>query len=157
MNIYKKHIALLGAALLLIAMPAVAQIEGAVTFDAPFAFYAGDAKMPAGTYRVTQPDATVPVLLVQDAANSAFVRYMPVDKAGAASQAKVSFTKYGDLEFLSRISLAGENSELVISQSEAEESAASTAAAQEHSLPATSSETQPATSTDSQPENESNN
>jgi len=27
MNIYKKHIALLGAALLLIAMPAVAQIE----------------------------------------------------------------------------------------------------------------------------------
>jgi len=157
MNIYKKHIALLGAALLLIAMPAVAQIEGAVTFDAPFAFYAGDAKMPAGTYRVTQPDATVPVLLVQDAANSAFVRYTPVDKDGAASQANVSFTKYGNLEFLSRISQAGQNSELVISQSEAEENAASATAAQEHSLPATSSGTQPATSTDSQPENESNN
>ena len=152
MNIYKKHIALLGAALLLIAMPAVAQIEGTVTFDAPFAFYAGDAKMPAGTYRVTQPDATVPVLLIQDAANSAFVRYMPVDKVGAASQAKVSFTKYGDLEFLSRISLAGQNSEFVISQSEAEENAASAAAAQEHSLPATSNGTQPAMSTDSQPE-----
>ena len=152
MNIYKKHIALLGAALLLIAMPAVAQIEGAVTFDAPFTFYAGDAKMPAGTYRVTQPDATVPVLLIEDAANSAFVRYVPVDKAGAASQAKVSFTNYGNLEFLSRISLAGQNSELVISQSEAEESAASATAAKEHSLPATSSGTQPATSTDSQPE-----
>jgi len=37
---------------------------------------------------------------------------MPVDKAGAASQAKVSFTKYGNLEFLEPYSLQDKTASL---------------------------------------------
>ena len=152
MNISKKHIVLLSVAFLLIAIPAVAQIENGVTFDAPFAFYAGDAKMPAGSYRVTQPDANSGVLLLEDAngSHSKIVEFRPVDKDTAPSTTEVGFKKYGDVDFLSRISIAGENTELRVSQSKTEENAAKATAAEEHSVAATSGGTQPAASTEMQ-------
>ena len=38
-------------------MPAVAQIANGVDFTTSFPFYAGNAKMPAGAYTITQPSA----------------------------------------------------------------------------------------------------
>lgn len=152
MNISKKHIVLLSVAFLLIAIPAVAQIENGVTFNAPFAFQAGDTKMPAGSYKVTEPDANVGVLLIEDAdgSHTALVGYRPVDKDTAPSETEVGFKKYGDVDFLSRISIAGENTELRVSQSKAEENAAKAVAAEEHSVAATSGGMQPAASTEMQ-------
>jgi len=55
MNTLKKVIVGMGLVSVLCAIPAMAQIANSVTFDAPSAFYAGNAKMPAGSYRLTQP------------------------------------------------------------------------------------------------------
>src|SRR5258708_3532227 len=45
------------------AIPTVTQVNNTVTFEVPFAFYAGNAKMPAGSYTVTQPDDNAELLL----------------------------------------------------------------------------------------------
>jgi hypothetical protein len=57
MNTLKKLIVGMGLMSVLCAIPAMAQIANSVMFDAPSAFYAGNAKMPAGSYQLTQPDA----------------------------------------------------------------------------------------------------
>jgi len=49
MNTLKKLIVSLGLLSVLCAIPTMAQIANSVTFDAPSAFYAGNAKMPAGS------------------------------------------------------------------------------------------------------------
>jgi hypothetical protein len=158
MNISKKHIVLLSAAFLFLAIPALAQIEDGVSFKAPFAFRVGDATMPAGSYRVSQPDDNVAVLMIQaaDGSRSTIVAYRPVDKDTAPSETLIQFKKYGNVDFLNRVSIAGDSTELQLSQSEAEKAAAQTAAAEEHALPATSGGTQPAALTVSQPTNGSN-
>jgi hypothetical protein len=77
MNTVKKLIVLMGWLSVLCAIPTMAQISNKVTFDAPSAFYAGNAKMPAGSYTVTQPDADDNVLLIEDASgsHSVFIEY----------------------------------------------------------------------------------
>src|SRR5260370_13092406 len=70
MNTLKKLIGLMGLLSVLSAIPAMAQIFNRVTFDAPFAFYAGNAKMPAGSYTLSQPDPDDNVLLIEDASGS---------------------------------------------------------------------------------------
>ena len=131
MKTLTKYAVLLGAAFLLFAIPALAQMENGVRFDAPFAFYVGDAKMPAGSYTVTQPDINIPVLLVQDAdgSHSAFIAFRPVNQDTAPSETKVGFKKYGDFDFLSHIMVQGENAHIIIEQSQSEEAAASAAVA----------------------------
>jgi len=78
MNTLKKLIVLMGLLSLLCAIPTMAQITNEVTFDAPFAFYAGNAKMPAGSYTVTQPEADDNLLLIEDASgsHSVYVEYV---------------------------------------------------------------------------------
>ena len=138
MKIFTKYAALLSVAFLLFAIPALAQVNNGVKFDAPFAFQVGDQTMPAGAYRVTQPDINVPVLLVQDAdaSHSAFIAYTPVDDESPQPETLIGFKKYGDLEFMSRITIAEENVEIKLSQSKAEERAAENAVAVEHTVPA---------------------
>jgi len=65
MNTVKKLIVLMGLLSVLYAIPAMAQITTRVTFDAPAAFYAGNAKMPAGSYSVTQPNDDENLLLIE--------------------------------------------------------------------------------------------
>ena len=158
MNTFQKYAVVLGATFILFAIPALAQMENGVRFDAPFAFYVGDAKMPAGSYTVTQPDGNLAVLLVQDAdgSHSAFIAFRPVNQDSAPSETMVGFKRYGDFDFLSHIMVRGENSHIIIQQSQSEEAAASAAVAEEHSLPATGDVTVHAASNDSQPINGSN-
>ena len=77
MNTLTKLIVGMGLMSVLCAIPSVAQIDNGVTFEAPSAFYAGNAKMPAGSYRVTQPDADGHLLLIEsgDGSHSVFVEY----------------------------------------------------------------------------------
>jgi len=67
MNTLKKLIVPMGLLSVLCAIPTIAQITNSVKFDAPSAFYAGNAKMPAGSYTVTQPNADDNLLLIEDA------------------------------------------------------------------------------------------
>jgi hypothetical protein len=139
MKTLRKHAVLFGAAFLLAAIPALAQDTNGVKFDAPFAFQVQEVSMPAGSYRVTQPDINVPVLLVQDAdgSHSAFVTYIPVDDETPQTETLIKFTKYGDAAFMNRIIIADQGLEIQLPQSKAEKRAAENAVAAEHSLPAT--------------------
>jgi hypothetical protein len=140
MNTLQKLIAPVGLLLALCAIPSMAQITNQVTFDAPSAFYAGNAKMPAGSYRVTQPDDNSDLLLIEDTngSHSAFVEYEIVSLSTPHVQSDVTFNKYGNVDFLNAIWVQGRNSEMQILPSKVEQIAAKAAAAEKHSLSAKS-------------------
>ena len=138
MNTSKKRIVLTGLLSVLCAIPSMAQITNSVKFDAPSAFYAGNAKMPAGSYTVTQPDMDANLLLIEDAdrSHSAFVEYESVSSDTPHPQSDVTFNKYGKVDFLSAIWVEGQNSEMQIMPAKVERNAAKAAAAEKHSLSA---------------------
>ena len=138
MNTAKKLIVLMGLLSVLCAIPTMAQIANKVTFDAPSAFYAGNAKMPAGSYTVTQQDADGSLLLIEDVSgsHSAFVEYVVAPSNTPHAQTDVTFNKYGNVDFISAIWIQGRNSEMQILPSKAEKNAAKSADAEKHSLSA---------------------
>lgn len=140
MKTLKRLIGALGLISVLCVIPSMAQIANTVKFDAPSAFYAGNAKMPAGSYRVTQPDADANLLLIEDAdgSHSAFVEYEVVSSDTPHAQTDVTFNKYGKVEFLNTICVEGQDSEMQISPSKFEKTAAKAAAAEKHTLSAQS-------------------
>jgi len=138
MNTSKKLLALMGLLSVMYAIPTMAQIPTKVTFDAPSAFYAGNAKMPAGSYTATQPNLDDDLLLIEDASgsHSAFVEFVVASSDTPQAQTDVTFNKYGTVEFLSAIWIQGRNSEMQILPSKAEQNAAKAADAEKHSLSA---------------------
>jgi len=140
MNTLKKLIVVMGSLSVLWTIPTMAQIAGRVTFDAPSAFYAGNAKMPAGSYTVTQPDGDANLLLIEDGngSHSVFVEYDIVPTDTPNTQSDVTFNKYGSVDFLSAIWVQGQDSSMQILPSKVEQKAAKAAAAEKHSLSAKS-------------------
>jgi hypothetical protein len=140
MNTLKKLIVGMGLVSVLCAIPAMAQIANSVTFDAPSAFYAGNAKMPAGSYRLTQPDADSNLLLLESASgsHSVFVEYGVVSSETRHTQSDVAFNKYGNVDFLSAIWVEGRKSEMQILSTKFEQNTAKAATAEKHSLSAKS-------------------
>jgi hypothetical protein len=137
MKPFQKLAVLMSMLFLLAAIPAMAQIDNSVTFQASFAFYAGNAKLPPGSYTVRQPDDTAELLLIEsaDGSHSVFVDYVPDDSGNPPSKTEVTFNKYANAEFLSRISVQGQNSMQILA-SKVEQNAAKAAAAVRHSLSA---------------------
>lgn len=119
------------------AIPALAQTDNEVNFQAPFAFYAGDVAMPAGSYTLTSDDSTK-VLFInsEDGSHAALVEYELVDLDTLPSDTEITFNKYGDTDFLEGITVKGEESRMRILTSGAERDAAKAAAIQAHSLSA---------------------
>jgi hypothetical protein len=144
MNTLKKLIVGMGLISALCAIPGMAQIAHRVTFEAPSAFYAGNAKMPAGSYRLTQPDPDTDLLLLEDAdgSHSVFVEYEVGDSTIPHPQSDVTFNKYGNIDFLSAIWIQGRKSEMQILPSKFEQNTAKAATAQKHSLSAKNEGTQ---------------
>ncbi|MCU1240809.1 MAG: hypothetical protein JWO71_1535 [Candidatus Acidoferrum typicum] len=140
MNTLKKLIVPMGLLSVLCAIPTMAQITNRVTFDAPSAFYAGNAKMPAGSYTVSQPDPDNNLLLIEDAngSHSVFVEYVVAHSDTPHAQSDVTFNKYGEADFLSAIWVRGRNSEMQILPSKLEQNTSKAAAAEKHSLSAKS-------------------
>ena len=140
MNTLKNRMMLMGLLSVLSAIPSMAQIANSVKFDAPSAFYAGNTKMPAGSYTITQPDADASLLLIEDStgSHSAFVEYEVVSSNTSHTQSDVTFNKYGNVDFLSTIWVQGQDSEMRIPPSKIENNTAKSAAAEKHSLSAKS-------------------
>jgi hypothetical protein len=140
MNTLKKVIVSIGLLSVFCAIPSMAQIINSVKFNAPAAFYAGNAKMPAGSYTVTQPDMDANLLLIEDdnGSHSAYVEYEIVTANTPQAQSDVTFNKYDKVDFLSAISVEGQNSEMRIMPSKVEQNAAKAAAAEKHTLSAKS-------------------
>ncbi len=141
MNISKKLLVLMALLSVMYAIPTMAQISTKVTFDAPSAFYAGNAKMPAGSYTVTQPNVDDSLLLIEDASgsHSVFVEYVVAPSDTPHAQTDVTFNKYDTVEFLSTIWIQGRTSEMQIVPSKAEQNAAKAADAEKHSVSANNS------------------
>ena len=136
MNHFRKLIVPMGLLSLLCAIPGMAQITNRITFDAPSAFYAGNAKMPAGSYTLSQPDMNSDLLLIEnaDGSHAAFVEYELVSSDTPRSQTDITFNKYGSVEFLNIISVQGRRSAMQIMPSKFEQNTAKAAAAEKHSL-----------------------
>jgi hypothetical protein len=78
-----KLVVRMGLLSLLSVMPLAAQILNGVDFTTSFPFYAGNAKMPAGSYKVTQSDMDADILQIQsnDGVHSALVEFIPTHSA----------------------------------------------------------------------------
>jgi hypothetical protein len=111
MNSLGKLTVKMGLLSLLSVMPLAAQIDNSVDFTTSFPFYAGDAKLAAGDYKITQPDMNINVLEVQssDGKHSAFVDFIPTQSAQPHRDSDVGFQKYGDTDYLNRVWIAGQN------------------------------------------------
>src|SRR5258708_13875436 len=135
MNVVKKLSGLMGLLSVLGAIPAMAQTSMRVTFDAPSAFYAGDEKMPPGSYTASVPNAEDNLLLIEDAdgTHSGFVEYLVTASNTPHTESDVTFNKYGKDEFLSEVWVEGEDSGIQILSSKTEQNAAKPAAAERHS------------------------
>jgi len=139
MHTSKKMLVVMALLSVMYAIPTMAQVPNKVTFDAPSAFYAGNAKMPAGSYTATQPNVDDNLLLIEDAggSHSAFVEFVVAPSETPQAQTDVTFNKYGNVEFLGAIRIQGRSSEMQIQPSKAEQNAAKAADAEKHSLSAT--------------------
>lgn len=128
-----------GLLALLFAIPAVGQIMNVVTFQTSFPFYAGNAKMPAGAYRVTQPDGSNASLLLIETTSGSHSAYLDVAATTSENphgQSDVTFNKYGTSEYLNMLWIQGQNYGMQVTQTKAEQAAAKTASPTRHSLPA---------------------
>ena len=112
----------LGLLSLLSVMPLAAQIDNGVDFTTTFPFYAGNAKMPAGSYKITQSDIDASILRIQsdNGLHSAFVDIIPTQSAQPHSHSDVTFNKYGDVEYLNRIWVEGQEYGMKVDPTKAE-------------------------------------
>jgi hypothetical protein len=111
MNNVKNVLVKMGLLSLLSVMPLAAQMmDDGVNFTAPSPFYAGDVKLPAGNYRVVQPNPDADVLQIEnrDDLGSVFVDFEPTVSTQPHRNSAVTFEKYGDTDYLDRVWIEGQ-------------------------------------------------
>lgn len=135
MNSVGKLVVKMGLLSLLSVMPLAAQIDNGVNFTTSFPFYAGNTKLPAGHYKVTQPDMNSQLLQVEssDGMHSVFVEFIPTQSAQAHRQSDVTFQKYGDTDYLNRVWIEGQNYGIKIDPTKTETETATDVNAAQHS------------------------
>jgi len=118
------------------ALPMMAQMDNGMNFTTSFPFYAASVEMPAGSYRVSQPEMNAPELLIQsaDGKRSAFVDFIPTLSEQPHRQSDVTFHKYGDVDYLNRLWVVGQRYGMKLDPTKAELKAASATAVVEHSV-----------------------
>jgi len=136
MNTLSKLVVRMGLISLLAVMPLAAQIDNGVDFTTTFPFYAGNTRMPAGSYKITQADFDTSVLLIEskDGAYSAFIEFIPTQAEQPHPQGDVTFYKYGDTDFLNRIWVTGQRYGMKVDPTKVETKAAASTSVVEHSL-----------------------
>jgi hypothetical protein len=142
MKPFTKMLAISSLLAMIAGIPAAAQMSSSVTFDASFPFYAGNAKMPAGTYTVSQNGPVNGVLLLENTSgsHSVFLEYSLTSSDAPHPQTDVTFNRYGDREFLNMVWIRGQNSGFQINESKYEEATAKNGAAVKHSVAAKNGE-----------------
>ena len=126
MHRFGKIVMTMGMLSLLSVMPLAAQVANSlvssVVFTAPFPFYAGNVKLPAGSYRITEPNANANVVLIRNIAGTKgdFINFIPTSSWDPQKENDVTFQKYGDTGYLQTLSIAGETAGLEFPRSKAE-------------------------------------
>ena len=117
-------------------LPSLAQtIDDHIDFKASFPFYAGDERMPAGSYRITQPDINSDQVLIQstDGKYATFVDFIPTFSEQPQVKSSVTFQKNGDVGYVSRIRVEGANYGMKFEPTKTELKVASNTAVMENS------------------------
>jgi hypothetical protein len=132
---------LAGASVLLylaFAIPAPAQINNTVNFTTPFPFYAGNTKLPAGSYKVSPAGFDNTVLMIESvpAAHSAFIEYTPTQADAGHKTTDVGFKKYGTTEVLNTVWVGGQQFGMQMEVTKFEQSLAKSGAPTTHSVAA---------------------
>jgi hypothetical protein len=138
MKNFSKLVVKMGLLSLLSVMPLAAQIGNGVDFTTSFPFYAGNTKMPPGSYRVTESDTDQNTVMIQskDGGRSAFVEIIPMHAAQPHPQSDVTFRKYGDTDYLNALWLGGHRYGMKVYPTKLETKAAASTNVAEQSLAA---------------------
>jgi hypothetical protein len=118
------------------ALPAMAQITDSLAFTTSFPFYAGNTKMPAGAYRITEAGIDTNELQIQSVSgySSVFLQFNPTLSAQPHQHSYVTFHRYADVNYLNRISVAGQSYGMKIEPTKAELNSAAATAVTEHAV-----------------------
>jgi hypothetical protein len=105
-------------ALTVCASKGKAQIVGDLEVNIPFQFHAGNAKLPAGQYRIhvlDGSDLTVMEISSADGSTSALFQVQDAEANSTPAKSELIFNKYGNRYFLAKLFDAGNpaGSELV--------------------------------------------
>ena len=126
MHKFGKIVMTMGMLSLLSVMPLAAQVASSaassVVFTAPFPFYAGNVKLPAGSYRITEPNQNTNAVLIRNSAGTKgeFINFIPTSSLDPQKETDVTFQKYGDTGYLQALSLEGETDGLKFPRTKAE-------------------------------------
>ena len=114
MHKFGKIVITMGMLSMISAMPLAAQVAysdvSKVVFTAPFPFYAGNVKFPAGSYTITQPNENTWTALIRNIAGTKgeFINFTPTSSVDPQKRTEVTFQKYGDIGYLQTLSVEGE-------------------------------------------------
>ena len=126
MHKFGKIVGTMGMLSLLSAIPLAAQVGdspvNSVLFTAPFPFYAGNVKLPAGSYRITEPNTSAKIVLIRNIAGTKgeFINFIPTSSLDPQKETDVTFQKYGDTGYLQTLSLEGETDGIEFPRTKAE-------------------------------------
>jgi hypothetical protein len=128
MHKFGKIVVTMGMLSLLSVMPLAAQVENGVVFTAPFPFYAGNVKLPAGSYIITEPNANTKIVLIRNIARTKgeFINFIPTSSLDPQKETDVTFQKYGDTGYLQTLSVGGETDGIEFPRTKAEAKAENT-------------------------------
>jgi hypothetical protein len=123
---------------LALAIPSVAQIVNQMDFTTTFPFYAGNTKLPAGSYTVRPSGIDDNTLLIEDLAKkaSAFVEFTPTQSDSVHKTTETTFKKYGTTDFLDQLWISGQQFGMQILPTKVEQKLAQGGAATPHSVQA---------------------
>jgi hypothetical protein len=122
MHKFGKIVATMGMLSLLSVMPLAAQVDNSVVFTAPFPVYAGNVKLPAGSYIITEPNANDKIVLIRNIAGTKgeFINFIPTSSWDPQKETDVTFQKYGDTGYLQTLSVEGETDGIEFPRTKAE-------------------------------------
>jgi hypothetical protein len=119
---FGKIVVTMGMLSLLSVMPLAAQVDNSVVFTAPFPFFAGNVKLPAGSYIITEPIANAKIVLIRNIARTKgeFINFIPTSSFHPQKETDVTFHKYGDTGYLRTLSVEGETDGIEFLRTKAE-------------------------------------
>jgi hypothetical protein len=119
---FGKIVVTMGMLSLLSVMPLAAQVDNSVVFTAPFPFYAGNVKWPAGSYIITERNASAEIVLIRNIARTKgeFINFIPTSSLDPQKETDVTFQKYGDTGYLQTLSVEGETDGIEFPRTKAE-------------------------------------
>jgi len=126
MHKFGKIVMTMGMLSLLSVMPLAAQAANSlvysVVFTAPFPFYAGTVKWPAGSYIITEPNENTKIVLIRNSAGTKgeFTNFIHTRSLDPQKETDVTFQKYGDTGYLQTLSVEGETGGIEFPRTKAE-------------------------------------